>query len=151
MRGDFEGVFGCFLQRFVDGRTHGFGSWRDHLISWLESGLADSALYVLRFEDLKREPVSRLEAVLRFLGIETADLDLGAICRNNTVERMRAKEDLGPGAPPRRDPSYRFVNRGEVGGWANELTPAQAQQIVGAFGAEMALMAYHPSRGGQWP
>lgn len=144
MRGDFGGNFGQFLTEFVAGRTHGFGSWRDHLDSWLNSGLAEENLHILRYEDLSRETPSCLSSVLEFLGVSSSALDLEAVCSNNTIERMRMKEELGPGAPRTRDSRYRFVNRGLVGAWSDELTPGQIEQIEKAFGAMMARFSYLP-------
>jgi len=146
MRGDFGGDFGQFLTEFIAGRAHGFGSWRDHVESWLNSGLAEENLHIVRYEDLSRETPSRLSSVLEFLGVNGSALDLEAICGNNTVERMRMKEELGLGAPRTRSPRYRFVNRGLVGGWSDDLTPSQIEQLEQAFQSTMIRSSYLPRR-----
>jgi hypothetical protein len=142
MRGDYVAGFPEFVTQFINGRAHGFGSWKQQVETWLNSGLEHKDLLKIRFEDLHRDPPSHLAGILAFLGIDSTGLDLQTICGNNSIERMRAKEDLGEGAPSRRDARYRFVNRGLVGEWAQELTADQIEQIEETFASTMRKLSY---------
>lgn len=117
-----------------------YGSWQDHAQSWIDSPLAKhNRFLLLRYEDLRRDSVEMFGTLVDFLG---ARIEPGAIERalaNNSIEKMREKEDSlyqdeDYAAVPRRpekgiEPGGRFVRVGKMGGWEQNLTPEQLRLI----------------------
>ena len=135
--------FDSFLEPFMNGKIDRYGTWQSHVESWLESSLMKNGnLLIIRFEDLRRNTEDLLARIVDFLGIRTDQDVIRRAIANNTVERMRAKEDSskvvvrGPGE------DGRFVRRGTVAGWRERLTDAQVQLIERYAGATLARMGY---------
>jgi Sulfotransferase domain len=132
-----------FIESFVltkNCSVYGYGPWQRHISTWLDSPIADTNnMLLLRFEDLRKDPVPAFARVVKFLGM---DVDLDKIRRaveNNTVQKMREKEDRHPGRAAIRG---RFVREGAVRGWVSKLTPAQVRLIEKHAGPAMVRMGY---------
>lgn len=141
-------TFDDYLLPWLKGRVQTMGNWQDHTHSWLDSPLAKNGnLLLLRFEDIRRNTEDALVRIVEFLGLP-ADLDVirNAVA-NNTVERMRAKEDASKKYDPRRlgrrsGEEHRFIRKGSVGGWRDRLTEAQVQLIEQYAGSALARLGY---------
>ena len=89
-----------------------FGPWAQHVLSWttppgLRGFLPEPAVLVVRFEDLRADPVWILREVVRFLELDDPQ-DAGRVQR--ALDYIKARQ---PPASPRR-PSYQtFVHRPE--------------------------------------
>jgi hypothetical protein len=134
-----------FIGDFVRGRSNPWGAWDNHVNFWLESESAEHGhLHLVKFEDLRRNTLETLRAALVFLGVERSDDELQTVIDNNTVERMRQKEDQatqrGWRATARRD--TRFINEGAVGGWRTQLTESQRETIESRFGGTLKDLGY---------
>ena len=142
-RGDFQGSFDEFVDVFVHGRAHGFGSWGDHVRSWTESPLAGThSLIRIRYEDLRSDPGRELSRILSFLEAEVSPADIDKAIQDNAIELMAAKDSTdqgsaGPGTRP-----FRYVNQGRVGRWRDSLGPDQEGRILDAFSPEMMAVGY---------
>lgn len=135
------------LDRFIDEflltkncSVYGYGPWHRHVATWLDSPLKGTDnLLVIRFEDLKKDPLSGFSRMVRFLGVD-ADLDkIKRAIENNTVQKMREKEDK---EPVRASIRGRFVRQGAVRGWISKLTPEQVHRIEKHAGEAMKRMGY---------
>jgi hypothetical protein len=135
------------LDRFLDEflltkncSVYGYGPWHRHVSTWLNSPIAGTDnLLVMRFEDLKKDPLSGFARMVKFLGVE-ANLDkIQRAIENNTVQKMRDKEDK---EPVRSSIRGRFVRQGAVRGWISKLTPEQVLRIENHAGEAMKRMGY---------
>jgi hypothetical protein len=115
-------------------------TWTTSLVSlcegrqayWLGSIPARSGnLMIIKFEELRRDPHKVLAETFQFLEVPMKADVIGRAVENNTVERMRAKEDRAPKEIFRRAKAHdiRFVNSGSVSGWKRELTSEQTDAI----------------------
>jgi hypothetical protein len=134
-----------FIGDFVRGRSNPWGAWDDHVNFWFDSESAEhDHMLLVKFEDLRGNTLETLRAALMLLGVERTDDELQTVIANNTVERMRQKEDQatqrGWRANARRD--TRFINQGAVGGWRTHLTEAQRETIESRFGATLQRLGY---------
>jgi len=134
-----------FIGDFVRGRSNPWGAWDKHVNFWLESESAKhNHLHLVKFEDLRGATLETLRTALVFLGQDRSDDELQTVIDNNTVERMRQKEDQatqqGWRANARRD--TRFVNQGAVGGWRTQLSDSQRATIESRFGATLQSLGY---------
>jgi hypothetical protein len=147
-QGKYSGPFDDFFDDFVKGRVQPFGAWEGHVRYWLgrEADPGAEGVYLVRYEDLRSEPEKLLDGLLRWLG-EDVDQDLikNAVV-NNTVDRMRIKEDQEAsgthfsGAANRR---FRFVNVGSTTEWRNRLSPDQLATVEeGQMGLVLRRLGY---------
>ena len=133
------------LSQFIEtsltrGTIHGWGPWHRHVSSWLDSSIAGTDnLLVLRFEDLRKDPLAGFARMVEFLGMEVDADRITRAIENNTIERMREKEDKEPGRVSIRG---RFVRQGAVRGWVSKLTPAQVRFIEKHAGETLVRMGY---------
>lgn len=140
--------FDSFVMLSLTGRSNGFGPWQEHVISWLESPLARSGrLLVIKFEELRQQTEDVVADVLSFLGVEGDRQAIRDAIANNSVQRMRAKEDRSPqlgGASAQKasGDQDRFIRSGSVGGWRARLTEAQTRLIEQCAGSGLARMGY---------
>lgn len=147
-RGKYVGVFNgmtldVFVPRFLRGEINTIGSWAGHVRAWLESPLAyREDLLVVRFEDMRRDTGGTLARVLAFLGVSVPETKIRAAIAANSVERMRAKEDLSRFFPQSPHESGRFVRSASVGGWRGRLTEEQARLVDHYAAAELQRLGY---------
>jgi hypothetical protein len=146
------GLFGCsdlsalepYLVRFLTGEAVPHGSWQDHVRSWLESPLAKNGnLLVIRYEDMRGDPAGVLARVLKFLGISAHPRRVRKAIEGNSLEKMRAKEDKSETLPKASCEEARFVRKGEVGGWRNNLPGRLVEIVQQQAGETLALAGYN--------
>ncbi len=146
-----RGLFGCsdlsamepYLIRFLTGEAIPFGSWQDHVRSWLESPLAKNGnLLVIRYEDMREDPAGILARVVKFLGISAHPHRIRKAIESNSLEKMRAKEDKAKTVPKASCEDARFVRKGEVGGWRNNLPGSLLEIVQQQAGEALALAGY---------
>jgi hypothetical protein len=136
-------TFDDYLPLFLQGRLTHFGPWHDHVNSWLDSPIArDGNLLVLRFEDLRRNPVAELTKAVNFLGQNVDPAVIQRAVANNTVEKMREKEDHSQVLSQFFKQEHRFVRQGSAGGWRAKLTPSQIELINRYAGKTLERMGY---------
>ncbi len=135
-----------FMQLFVRGRVNSFGSWHGHVRGWLDSALAGTDNFLLvRYEDMRRDAERELTRMLEFLGFSVDPEKIRRVVENNSLQRMRQKEDRYQGRPPEDrlvSEAGRQVRTGSVRGWLDRLTPEQASLIERYSGELMARLGY---------
>jgi sulfotransferase family protein len=131
-------TFDQYLDRFLRGAKR-HGSWPDHVASYLNSETAKSGnLLLLRYEDMRQHPEQTLVQVLDFLKVPYDSRKIRQAVEDNTIERMRQKEDAARELKDKviRRPfkgiggdDGRFVRVGSLEGWREWLTPEQLRAI----------------------
>ena len=121
-----------------------FGSWRDHVTYWLGTDAARRGdLLVIKFEEFRQDPVAKLREVLGFLGLDTTAPEIDAAIANNSVEKMRDREEHAVDAGiSSGDPRYPWIGQGAVMGWRTKLTPEQAQRLSVGAGDVLSRLGY---------
>jgi hypothetical protein len=135
--------FDRYLLAALRGEVQGFLRWNDHVLSWLDSSLGKRGdLLVIKFEDMRKSPEKVLLQILNFLQV-SADLEVvrNAIA-NNTVERMRIKEDKRQTKSSSGREQDRHVRGGPVGGWRGKLTRVQVELIEQYAGEALKRLGY---------
>jgi hypothetical protein len=107
----------------------GFSTSLDISLGWIRSGMS----HVIRYEDLKRDPVSALEDLTAAIRLVPRDRILRAIelC---DIDHMRTRPEFEP----------RFFRRGTVGNWEWELPPqiVDILQHTEPFPSQFAALGY---------
>lgn len=113
--------------------------WSGHVASWLDQ--ADVPVHLIRYEDLKADPIAHFARALAFAG-QPADTDAvaRAIRHSDFAELQRQEREHGfaerpPGATP-------FFRAAKVGAWRESLTPAQRTRIEDAHASAMDRLGY---------
>jgi hypothetical protein len=120
--------------------AYGYGPWQRHVNSFLDSPLAGTDnLLLVRFEDLRKDPVLWFTRMAEFLGVNVEQEKIQLAVENNSIQKMREKEDK---EPVRASIKGRFVREGNVRGWISKLTPAQVQLIEEHAGNELLRLGY---------
>jgi len=129
-----------FVKHFLTTVVSGFGPWQDNVASWLNSSLATTPNFLLvRFEELKRDPVAEFTRMANFLGVNPGAEVIQRAVANSSLEKMREKEQL---EPVKASVKGRFIGEGLAQGWRSKLSPAQVQLIELHAGAVLARLGY---------
>jgi hypothetical protein len=140
--------FDAFLMLSLKSNVNGYGCWQDHVLSWLGSPLAQTdRLLMVKFEDLRARTEDTLTAVSEFLGIEVDRAAIRAAIANNSVHRMREKEDQvrnidGYFPAKANGDGSRFIRSGSIGGWRARLSDDHVRLIERHAGVGLARLGY---------
>jgi hypothetical protein len=138
-----------FVEDFSRGRSNPWGSWADHVEYWLSSPSAEEGLlHLVRFEELRGDPVAVFAGVLDFLGVPLEAAAVESAVAANSLESMRMKEDRARRAGWRSQlrGDIRFVNTGDTQGWRDQLGPDLIRKIEASFGSTLTRLGYDPVR-----
>jgi hypothetical protein len=148
--GLFGGDLDAFIGAFLAGRVNGYGAWHRHVASWLDAAETGRVqLLLVKYEEMRRDPEAKLREIVQFLGVERDAASIRAAVENNSLEKMRAKEDAArrstPGALRSMEngsAGNRFVRDGKVAGWRDRLTADQVALIERHAGPTLARLGY---------
>jgi hypothetical protein len=139
--------FHRYLRAFLEGKIYGFAPWHAHVSSWLDSPLAKRGdLLVVRYEDMRADTEGTLALVVKFLGVNTDAEVIQRAILNNSLERMRVKEDGSTRFWRPKQEEGRSAGKGFVGGWREKLTESQVQLIGRFAGSALARLGYPTGR-----
>jgi hypothetical protein len=122
-RGGTRSDLSEFVTGFIHGESHLFGFWGDHVEYWLDSRIArNDDLLVVKFEELRAAPADHLRRIADFIGLHPSEDEIERAVADNTLERMKAKEERAPTTALRQHgTTERFVGEGAVGNWRAKL------------------------------
>lgn len=137
--GDFDG----YIKAFLEGTINGFGPWQEHIPQWLDSPLAKRGdVLTVMFPDMRRNTQATLERIVDFLGFEVHPELIATAIADNTVEKMRAREERSRTLHKSSGEEGRFVRKGAVMGWREKLNEAQLELVEQYAGDTMARMGF---------
>jgi len=119
-----------FLNMVRQGTHLVVGKWHEHVEAWLANPF-QAQMIVIKYEDLKQDPVKELERFCAFLGIERERSFLELIARSAHFDKMRRREEkVGWGVEiPQWSKGRFFIRRGTVGSYKDEMPP----EVLTAF------------------
>jgi len=141
----FRGTLDRFISDFVRGKVNGFGAWQNHVTSWLDSPLARNGdLLLVHYRDLRQKPEAGFARILEFLGVEVDPAVIRLAVANNSLDKMRGKEDRSPRVAVRLPkPKNRVVRTGLVEGWRAELSSGQVD-FIEQYAADALMRLGYP-------
>ena len=141
-----------FVPRFINAEFDAkWGSWADHVLSWLRLRLNAPGFILLRYETMKQQPeaeLARLAAFLRncsFRRIDTSHEKLQRAVELSSPERMRAleKQQASQWVLTRETRSDKpFVRSATAGSWKSQLPEQSVAAIESAWGEIMQTVGY---------
>ncbi len=119
-------------------------SWSMHVESWaLAKGIK---VLVLRYEDMKQNPMSTFTKAVEFLQLGSSQADIARALDNARIDKLQQQEEA-TGFSEKPAKVDRFFRKGIVGDWQNTLTSAQVNQIVHDHKTMMQRYGYIDSTG----
>jgi Sulfotransferase domain len=132
-----------YIRPFMRGKMSHYGSWQAHVDGWLNSpAAAKGNLLLLRFEDMRKNLEGSVALCLEFLGKPVDRSVIQAAIRNNSLERMRVKEDQAKKLPKVAGEEGRQVGKGLIEGWRQKLTEQQLAIVDEYAGPTLACLGY---------
>lgn len=130
------------LAEFLLDEEHWPCDWDQHVGSWLLPPNRHPNLLVLRYEDLHADAAGALRAVLGFAGRSRTESQIAAAVEASRFDRMRAAEEQHGVHGKAGDPRERFVRKGRIGSWQEEMGPAELRIVEDRYGDVMRKVGY---------
>jgi hypothetical protein len=146
-----------FVPRFINAEFDArWGSWAEHVLSWLRLRQNSPGFILLRYESMKQQPDADLARVAAFLqncsfrAIDASVEKLQRAVELSSPERMRAleKQQAHQWVLTRKTRSDKpFVRSATAGGWKSQLPEQSVAAIESAWGEIMQTLGYELSSG----
>lgn len=114
--------------------------WSGHVLSW--TGQRHVPTHVIRYEDLRADPVGTFGAAVAFLGLDVPPGAVGRAVRFAAFDELQRQEQRSGFCERQPESTAPFFRSGRAGAWAEVLSPAQADAIVAAHGRVMKRFGY---------
>lgn len=124
------------------------GSWADHVNSWISPRQGQENFYLLRYEDLQKDPAREISNVAAFLGLP-ADLQrIHRAIELSSAEKMRKMEKKQAGkwvATTYTRNDKPFVRAAQSGGWRSVLPRETVSCLENKWGDLIKTLGYELS------
>ncbi len=120
------------------------GRWDDHVAGWLLPRRHPDLL-VLRYEDMHADTAGVLRRVLDFAGVAATATAVTRAVEASRFDRMRAAEERFGVNDKAGSADARFVRKGRVGSWQEEMGPAELRILYDRYGDVMRQVGYEPA------
>jgi hypothetical protein len=141
-----------FVPRFLQAEfDKPFGSWADHVASWIYLRADDPGFLLLRYEKMKKDSPGELTRVAHFLEqcsfrqLEFQPERLARAIELSSPDRMREleKQQAHTWVVTRHTRADKpFIRTATAGGWKSTLSPAAVEKIEAAWGGLMVRLGY---------
>lgn len=143
-----EVILDEFVDRFVAAKIWPsvdlYGTWENHLLSWVKMRGGSENFCFVRYEDMLRDPVAELKKMSPVLNISPSPETLARAVELSSADRMRALEKTQTGwvstKGTRKDKP--FVRAAKSDNWQSALSEASVRKIEQAWGATMQKVGY---------
>jgi hypothetical protein len=134
-----------FVERFIAGQTCYYGSWGEHVASWLATRYRQPGFLLLRYEDMVADTLRELAKVAAFLNVDATQAQLAEAIERSSADTMRQLEksqaqQFSSTRNTRQD--IAFVRAAKAGGWRDSLPEACARQLEQAWGRWIHWLGY---------
>lgn len=132
-----------FLHKFLDG-TVMFGSWFDHVKSWLNAGDKEHIMYI-SYEELIMDLKGSVTRIAEFLGKSLEAEIVEKIADRCLFKNMRQNNMSNYSLVPAQfmdQSKSKFLRKGIAGDWKNQLTEEEAKHFDAVFKNKMKDVTY---------
>lgn len=119
-------------------------TWSGHVTSWVDE--PDLRVLVVRYEDLKADPIAGFRAVIQFCGLADDARRIEKAVRFSQFEQVQQQE-AQHGFAEKMPTAKSFFRKGQVGSWREELTPELAQKLIRDHAPVMKRFGYLDENG----
>jgi hypothetical protein len=135
--------FTATLREFVMNGDHWPCPWDQHVAGWLLEHKHPDLLLV-RYKDLHRDAAGVLKMVLDFSGVSYGPADIQRAVEASQFNKMRKSEEKFGIGEPVTNPNERFVRRGKISGWRDELDGDSLCALEERFSTTMLKVGFEP-------
>ena len=114
-------------------------SWSLHVQSWVSA--QDIDVLVIRYEDMKQNPLPTFTKAINFLQLGCSINDIEHALEHSSIDKLQQQEESS-GFNEKPTKVSRFFRKGIVGDWKNTLTTAQIKRIITDHGDMMKQYGY---------
>ena len=119
-------------------------TWSNHVQSWVDK--SDLPIIVLRYEDMKTNPIAAFSKAIEFIGINASDEEIKMAIRHSDIKEMQKQEaEKGFKEKPANAPS--FFRKGIAGSWKTELPDDLIKSICNDHREMMIRFGYIDEQG----
>lgn len=115
--------------------------WNEHVESWL-TPKRHPRMIVVRYEDLHTDTAGAIHRILTLAGITVVASRIQAAIDAARFDRMRLVEEKFGVSNKAGDPVERFVRKGKVGSWREEMGPKEREIFERRYGRLMREVGY---------
>lgn len=134
--------FQLSMTEFVSRDDHWPGRWDEHVAGWLLRH-RHPRLLLVRYEEMRKDTVQAMKSILNFAGLTYGKEELAGTVEACDFNKMQALEpELRKAAGAVETNEERFVRRGKVGGWKDEIDIKNLQVIERRYGHVMRKFGY---------
>jgi hypothetical protein len=137
--------FNQSLGEYLRSDTHWPCEWDEHVASWLLPRRHPNLL-VVRYEDLHTRAPAILREVLDMAGVKCEPARIDAAVEASRFARMRAAEERFGVANKSAKSQERFIRKGRVGGWREEMSDEDVKILQEKYGEVLREVGYELSR-----
>lgn len=134
-----------YVDRFVGGDLDSYGSWYEHVGSWLGARSCDPDFLLLHYEDMLNAPENALRRIANHLGMEVSDNRISHAVANSSFDHMRQlekkQEDIWYFTKSSKK-NMNFVRSGKRESWKEILTETQVNKIETPWAELMKRLGY---------
>jgi hypothetical protein len=114
------------------------GTWSGHVESWLHG---DLPVFILRYEDMKENPVETFSSALEFLQLRYSSEQIRKALYETSFGRLQELEQA-KGFSEKIQGRGAFFRSGSIGGWKDTLTNEQIKKIRKDHATVMKMFNY---------
>jgi hypothetical protein len=134
-----------FVTKFLAGETCFYGSWGEHVGSWLATRHGQRGFLLLRYEDMVADTAPELTKVAEFLKVAATPERIAQAVQRSSADTMRKLEKsqaqtFSSTKDTRQD--IPFVRAAKAGGWRSELPEEGVARIEEAWGHLIQWLGY---------
>lgn len=118
-----------------------YGSWSTHVRTWTRT--PNSALFVVRYEDMLDKPRKTFKQAAQFLGLNPPLDRLERAIKFSSFKVLRAQEEK-QGFKERPEVAKAFFREGKRDQWRRNLTDAQIRRVISDHWEQMERFGYVP-------
>ncbi len=134
-----------FIDRYTAGKLDPFGTWAEHVGSWLGAREMDKHFLLIRYEDMLSDPLTGAKRITRHLSLSLAHEEVIAAVEASSFKKMKHDEQRqGRLWLPIRNTSsdLPFVRKGRAQQWMEDLEPHLIDRITDRFRHQMQRFGY---------
>ncbi|XP_070783036.1 sulfotransferase family 2, cytosolic sulfotransferase 2 [Enoplosus armatus] len=137
------GLQGEFLHKFLEGKVI-FGSWFDHVKSWLNAEDKEQIMYI-SYEEMIMDLKDSVARIAQFLEKSLDTEVVEKIADRCLFKNMKQNDMSNYSAVPREvmdQTKSEFLRKGIAGDWKNQLTLAEAEHFDAVYKDKMKDVKY---------
>jgi len=135
--------FNLPLADFLSSDDHWPCDWDEHVAGWLLPQ-SHPHLLLVRYEEMHKDAAAVLRRVLEFAGVRQTAAKIEMAVEASRFENMRAAEERFGVIGKAGDESERFVRKGRVGSWQEEMGYSELRILEEKYGKVMRQVGYTP-------